>query len=75
MLSPDEYENFFQKLQERNLDDFKSNYEEKLLRYSKSNQIMLTNKIDESEKETLDLEILEELDKTIDELIDSKLKE
>lgn len=74
ILSPDDYENFFQLLQEQDLDNFKSIFEERLLRYQKSNQIFLEQKKDKTEKETLELELLEELDKTIDELKDTKLK-
>lgn len=74
ILSLDDYDNFFRLLQEQNLDDFKSFYEEGLLRYSKSNQILLSSKSEKSEKETLELELLGELDKTIDELNDTKLR-
>lgn len=74
ILSPDDYENFFQLLQEQDLDKFKSIFEERLLRYQKSNQIFLEQKKDKTEKETMELELLEELDKTIDELKDTKLK-
>jgi len=74
ILSPDDYDNFFQLLQEQELDKFKSLFEERLLRYNKSNQLLLENKKDKSEKDSLELELLEELDKTINELIDTKLK-
>lgn len=74
ILSHDDYENFFQLLQEQDLEKFKSIFEERLLRYQKSNQVFLEQKKDKTEKETLELELLEELDKTIDELKDTKLK-
>jgi len=74
ILSPDDYDGFFQLLKEQNLNEFKSIYEERLLRVNKSNQLLLENKKDKSDKETLELELLEELDKTIDELKDTKLK-
>jgi len=74
ILSPDDYDNFFRLLQDQNLDNFKSLFEERLLRYSKSNQLLLSSKTEKSEKDTLELEFLEELDKTIDELKDTKLK-
>lgn len=74
ILSPDDYENFFQLLQEQDLDKFKSIYEERLLRYQKSNQLLLEKKKDPTEKDKFDLELLEELDKTIDELKDTKLR-
>lgn len=74
ILSSDDYDNFLQQLQEQGLDNFKPIFEERLLRYSKSNQLLLSNKTEKSEKETLELELLEELDKTIVELKDTKLK-
>jgi type III restriction enzyme len=74
IFSPDDYNNFFQLLRDQNLDNFKPVFEERLLRYSKSNQLLLSNKTEKSEKETLDLELLDELDKTIIELKDTKLK-
>lgn len=74
IISPIDYDNFFQLLQEQDLDKFKSIYEAGLLRHNRSNQLLLSSKIEKSEKETLELELLEELDKTIDELKDTKLK-
>jgi len=74
ILSPDDYDSFFQLLKDQNLYGFKSIYEERLLRVNKSNQLLLENKKDKSEKETIELELLDELDKTIDELKDTKLK-
>lgn len=74
ILSPDDYDNFFQLLKNQELNNFKSLFEERLLRVNKSNQLLLESKKDKSEKETLELELLEELDKTIDELKDTKLK-
>lgn len=74
ILSPDDYENFFQLLQEQDLDKFKSIFEERLLRVSKYNQVVIENKPEKTEKDITDLELLEELDKTIDEKNDLKLK-
>lgn len=74
ILSPDDYENFFQLLREQELINFKSLFEERLLRYQKSNLIFIENKKEKSEKDISDLELLEELDKTIDEKNDLKLK-
>jgi len=74
ILSPDDYDSFFQLLKDQNLYGFKSIYEEQLLGVNKSNQLLLENKKDKSEKETIELELLDELDKTIDELKDTKLK-
>ena len=74
IISPDDYESFFQLLQNTDLDKFNSFFEESLLRYSKSNQLFLSHKSEKSEKETMELELLDELDKTINELKDTKLK-
>lgn len=74
ILSPDDFDSFFQQLQNQDLDKFKPLFEERLLRYSKSNQVFLASKTEKSEKESLELELLTELDKTIDELQDIKLK-
>lgn len=74
ILSPDDFDNFFQLLQEQDLNKFNSLFEERLLRYNKSNLLLLGNKSEKSEKETLELELLEELDKTINELKDTRLK-
>jgi len=74
ILSPDDYDGFFQLLKDQKLEVIKSIYEERLLRVNKSNQVLLENKKDKSEKETIELELLDELDKTIDELKDTKLK-
>jgi len=74
IISPDDYDNFFQLLKDQELGKFKSFFEERLLRVNKSNQLLLEQKQDKSEKETLELELLDELDKTINELEDTKLK-
>jgi len=58
ILSPDDYDNFFQLLKDQELSNFKSTFEENLLRVNKSNQLLLENKKDKSEKETLELEYL-----------------
>lgn len=74
IISPIDYDNFFQLLQAQELTKFKSIYEAGLLRYNKSNQLFLSQKTEKSEKETLELELLDELDKTINALKDTKLK-
>lgn len=74
ILSPDDYDSFIKLLREQDLNNFKSLYEERLLRYNKSNQLFLENKKDKTDKESFELELLEELDRTIDELKDTKLK-
>lgn len=76
ILSPDDYYNFFQLLQEQVLDKFKSTFEEKLLRFSQSQKKIIENKKEQerSENDKFNLELLSELDKTINELEDHKLK-
>lgn len=76
ILSPDDYYNFFQLLQGQVLDKFKSTFEEKLLRFSQSQKKIIENKNEHerSESDKFNLELLSELDKTINELEDHKLK-
>jgi len=77
ILSPNDYDNFFQRLQSQDLDKFKSLFETGLLRYIKSQQVIINNKdeneITTKEKEWLH-EVEKELEKTIDEYKDTKLK-
>ncbi|MCK5582031.1 MAG: hypothetical protein KAJ18_12245, partial [Candidatus Omnitrophica bacterium] len=77
ILSPNDYDNFFQQLQSQDLDKFKSLFEAGLLRYIKSQQVIINNKdkneITTKEKEWLH-EVEKELEKTIDEHKDTKLK-
>ncbi len=74
MLSPMNYDRFFSLLKNQELDKFNSVYEEKLLRYNQSQKKLIENKTDHSEKEKEILELLSELDTTIDELKDQKFK-
>jgi type III restriction enzyme len=74
ILSPDDFDDFFLCVRNQELDKFSSSFEQALLTYHKSNQIVLENKADKTDDESLELEILEELDKTIAELEDTKLK-
>lgn len=76
IISPDDYYNFFQLLQEQDLDKFKSTFEEKLLRFSQSQKKIIENKKvqERSENDKFTLELLSELDRTINELEDHKLK-
>ena len=74
IISPDDYFTFFKLLKEQNLDKFKSTYEERLIRFNKSQQILINSKTDKSDKDNETLEWLEELDKTIKELDDQKFK-
>ncbi|MHB1049320.1 MAG: DEAD/DEAH box helicase [Bacteroidota bacterium] len=74
ILSPVDYDNFFQLLQGQELNKYNSLYEERLLRYNKSNLLLLESKNDKTDKDTIELELLTELDKTINELKNAKLK-
>jgi type III restriction enzyme len=74
MISPIDYENFFTFLKEQNIDTFSSIFEERLIRYNQSQKKLIESKPDQSEKEKEIMELLSELDQTIDELNDQKFK-
>ncbi len=74
MLSPDDYDNFFSLLKSQNLNEFKSIYEEKLLRYAKSQQTITEDKAKKTDRDKENLELLSELDKTINKLENQELK-
>ncbi|KAA6331116.1 hypothetical protein EZS27_020247 [termite gut metagenome] len=74
MLSPLDYHRFFSLLKDQNIDAFSSIYEERLLRYNQSQRKLIENKEEQSNKDKEILELLSELDKTIDELKDQKFK-
>lgn len=74
MLSPMDYDKFFLLLKNQELDKFKSSFEEKLLRYNQSQKKLIESKEDQTLKDKEILELLSELDKTIDDLKDQKLK-
>jgi type III restriction enzyme len=74
ILSPEDYDNFLQLLKDQELDKFKPIFEEKLILYSKSSQLLLSSKADKTDKDISELELLSELDKTINELKDTQLK-
>lgn len=74
ILSPDDFDNFFLSVRNQQLDSFGSSFEEQLLRYFKSAQVLLESKQDTTEQDTLELELYEELNKTLDELKDTKLR-
>jgi len=74
IISPDDYFSFFKMLKEQELDKFKSIYEEKLIRNNRSQQLVIQSKEEKTEKDNEILELFEELDKTINELKDEKLK-
>ena len=74
IISPNDFSLFFQKLKDLTLSKFSSSYENNLLRYSKSNQVIIKSKIDKSDKDAELLEVYEELDKTLNELDDTQLR-
>lgn len=74
MLSPIDYSRFFNYLKDQDLDKFKSTFEEKLLRYNQSQKKLIQSKDDQTEKDKEVLELLSELDQTINELKDQKFK-
>lgn len=74
MLSPIDYSRFFNLLKDQDLDKFKSTFEEKLLRYNQSQKKLIESKEDQTEKDKEVLELLSELDQTINELKDQKFK-
>ncbi len=74
MLSPIDYSRFFNLLKDQDLDKFKSTFEERLLRYNQSQKKLIENKTDQTEKDKEILDLLSELDQTINELKDQKFK-
>lgn len=74
MLSPIDYHRFFSLLKDQNIDNFTSLYEERLIRYNHSQRLLIEGKEQQSNKDKEFLELLSELDKTIDELKDQKFK-
>lgn len=74
MLSPIDYSRFFNLLKDQDLDKFKSTFEEKLLRYNQSQKKLIESKEDQTEKDKEVLELLSELDQTINDLKDQKFK-
>jgi len=72
MLSPIDYLKFFNLIND--LDKFKSTFEEKLLLYNQSQKKLIENKEEQTDKDKEVLELLSELDKTINELKDQKFK-
>ncbi len=62
------------KEEKQEIEKFNSLYEERLLRYNQSQKKIIENKTEQSEREKEALELLSELDSTITELEDEKLK-
>ena len=67
MLSPIDYNRFFNLLKDQDLDKFKSTFEERLLRYNQSQKKLIENKTDQTEKDKEILELLSELDQTMND--------
>lgn len=74
IISPNDYNSFFKLLKEQDLDKFKSSYEQHLIRYNKSQQILISRKEEKTSKDEELLEYVEELDKAIDQIKDLKEK-
>jgi type III restriction enzyme len=74
MTSPIDYDLFFTLLKDQEIEKFSSLYEERLLRYNQSQKKLIENKTEQSEKDKEELELLSELDSTISELENEKLK-
>lgn len=74
MLSPMDYEQFFLSLKNQELNQFKSIYEEKLLRYAQSQKIVIEDKKDKTERDKENLDLWSELSETIDKLEDQTFK-
>ena len=74
MLSPIDYSKFFNLLKDQELDKFKSTFEEKLLLYNQSQKKLIENKEGQTEKDKEVLELLSELDQTINALKDQQFK-
>lgn len=74
IISPNDYDSFFKFLKEQELDKFKSSFEHNLIRYNKSQQIVINRKDEKSSKDEELLEYVEELDKAINQINDLKEK-
>lgn len=74
-LSPDDFENFFKHVKDQELDQFASLYEERLIRWAKSSQVILENNSEKSEEDRELLKYYEqEFEKVAAELIDTRMK-
>lgn len=75
IISPSDYYKFFSTLKNQNLDSFKSQYEENLLRYTQSRKVVSEKQTEKSKEDEELLELYEgELSKAIKNLDDKKLE-
>ncbi len=75
IISPSDYYKFFIALKNQNLDSFKSQFEENLVRYTQSRKVVSGKQIDKSKEDQELLELYEgELSKAIKNLDDKKLE-
>lgn len=74
MLSPVDYELFFLSLKNQEINQFKSIYEEKLLRHAQSQKIVIEDKKDKTERDKENLDLWSELSETINKLEDQTFK-
>lgn len=74
-LSPDDFDNFFRHVKDQELENFSSLYEERLIRWAKSSQVVLEHKAERTDE---DVELLkyyeEEFAKVAADLEDTKTK-
>ena len=71
MLSPNNYPSFFRQLRDQEIDKFRSIYELNLVRFNKSQQVLIGQRDGLTKDEEL-LEYVEELDKAINQIHDLK---
>ena len=78
ILSPADYFEFFKRLNEMDLEKFESNYEKRLIRFIKSQQLQISAKIESNEKlsktEEEYKELFAEYEKSLSQLKDEELK-
>ena len=74
IISPIDYDSFFRLLKTQDIDEFKSTFEANLIRYNRSQQILIKNKEELTTREEELLEYVEELDKAINQINDLREK-
>ncbi len=68
IISPNDYDSFFRQLKEQDLDKFKPSYELNLVRYNKSQQVLIAQKEEKTTRDEELFEYIEELDKAINQV-------
>lgn len=74
IISPSDYFNFFKYLKDQDIKKFVSSFENNLIIYSRSQQVLLTDKIGKTKDDEEKLELYKELDKALDEISENKFK-